>query len=130
MEPALMLAIIVAVYIIVARGIAFIDPKFQKKLWRMFVKRPDHNVERMGFVFIGVAGIMVYFALPEIVSFSGVIILVAAGWLLCMGALATQVKPVKSMSQFFAKKSDDWVRLTSIVFVILGFLILYMILSL
>jgi succinate dehydrogenase hydrophobic anchor subunit len=129
MEPVVILAILVAVYLIIARGIALIDPAIEKRIWRDFVKRPDYNVERMGFIFIALAAAMIYFALPYVQNVSALVILIAAGWLLCMGALATQKQPVKLMSKYFAKKPNHWVRITSSVFFVLGFLILYLVLG-
>jgi hypothetical protein len=127
--PTLILALMVGLYLIVARGIALLDPKFEKKIWMLFVKRPALKIERMGFMFIGLALVMVYFALPDAVTFEAVVLLVAAGWLLCMGALATQVKPVTDMSRHFARQSDLWVRLVSLIFVVVGLMIFYLVFS-
>ena len=128
MSPAWILALLVGLYMVIARGIAVLAPKLERKIWKNFAKRPNHNIERMGFVLIALALVMIYFAAYEYVTFPAAVILVAAGWLLCMGCLSVEVKPATSMSHFFAKKSSLWIRLTSLIFVVLGIAVIYIIL--
>ena len=130
MSPAWILALLVGLYLVIARSIAVLDPKLERKIWKNFARRPKYSIERMGFVLIALALVMIYFAAYEYVTFPAAVILITAGWLLCMGCLSVEVKPATSMSLFFARKSSTWIRLTSLLFVVLGIAVIYIVLIL